>query len=609
MGRADRTDTELVAAVQGGEPDAFGILFDRWFDRSWNVARTVLRDDDLAADVAQDSLLAAWQRIDQLRDPGAFGGWVLRITRNRALNRLGRERRTSSSGDEVVSSMRDGGRPDPVGAGPQPGPVAAGEVRDRQEMVWAAAAGLGPGDASLLDLQLRHGLDPAEIAQALGVPANTAHQRLFRLRARLGDVIGSFLLWRNGRPLCDGLAAAIDGGQPFDVSVARSVARHQEDCRYCSDQRASMVDPATLFAAVPILVAPPHLKAGAAAGLKAAGVAMGDVAAATGAAGPGSEIAGSEAAARDLGSGTAGPDAPPKGPELGTTGPKAGSKGPGSGIAGPEAALSGLGSGPAGPQAGAKGRGIQRAALNRKVLVGALAAVVIAVAVSTFVFRPRAAGELRAISRLPAGAGSTERAAAPATSGPAAAPDPGGDPAVLPPAPSSPGPSSPGPSSPAPSSPGPSSPGPSSPAPSSPAPSSPLTGLVDRATGTTTTAPTRATETTTDPPTRATGSTTAVVPTDESTTTGRDPGSVAASPQILRFVVTGGEPCVGAAGVTAVARWSTQDTDGVELQLPGGAVRAGPANGSESFCADPGDIVTITATGPGGSARASASVP
>ena len=64
MLQGERTDTDLVHAVTGGDSSAYGELFDRWFNSSWNVARNILRDDDLAADVAQDALLNAWQRLD-----------------------------------------------------------------------------------------------------------------------------------------------------------------------------------------------------------------------------------------------------------------------------------------------------------------------------------------------------------------------------------------------------------------------------------------------------------------------------------------------------------------------------------------------------------------
>ncbi len=140
MGSVELSDSELVLAAREDQGDAFGELFNRWFDSSWNVARTIVRQDDLAADVAQDALLTAWQRLDQLDDPDAFGGWLLRITRNRALNRLQREQRSKPTEDDVVSGLRDKGLPDPTGAERPLGPDSISEVRDRQELTGQPAA-------------------------------------------------------------------------------------------------------------------------------------------------------------------------------------------------------------------------------------------------------------------------------------------------------------------------------------------------------------------------------------------------------------------------------------------------------------------------------------
>ena len=340
----ERTDSELVLAARGDDSDAFGQLFGRWFDRSWNVARNIIRQDDLAAEIAQDAMLSAWQRLDQLQDPDAFGGWLLRITRNRALNRLEHERRSRASGDEIVSGLRDRqsqlGQENPAGAQTPLSVDALVEMQDRQELVWAAAAALGERDASLLDLHLRHGLSPAEIAQELGVEANSAHQQLFRLRNKLGDVIGSYLLWRNGRPLCRGLAAAVSGDVAFDNSVSRAVAKHQAVCSECSERRDRLVDPAKLFASVPLVAVPLQLKVGAAAALQAAGVPV-DPTSIAASAGPG---------AGGPGAGGSGPGSSggPGGPGTGGPGGTSGTGGPGGvgSSGGPGGAGGGVGSSP-----------------------------------------------------------------------------------------------------------------------------------------------------------------------------------------------------------------------------------------------------------------------
>ena len=63
-------------------------------------------------------------------------------------------------------------------------PAQAMEDAELAALVWDAADALGDRDASLLDLHLRHGLSPAEIAEELGVKANAAHQSLHRMRDR-----------------------------------------------------------------------------------------------------------------------------------------------------------------------------------------------------------------------------------------------------------------------------------------------------------------------------------------------------------------------------------------------------------------------------------------
>jgi RNA polymerase sigma factor (sigma-70 family) len=264
-----RDDADLVLATRAGDADAFGTLFDRWFDRVWDVAWHIVRDREVAAEVAQDVFLVAWQRIDDLREPAALGGWLLRTSRNRALNRLERERRSTPAGgpaDPVMAAL-PGGDPDPA---------AAVEDHSRDELVWAAAAALGERDASVLDLHLRHGLTPAEIAEALDVAPNHAHQLLFRLKERLAAAIRSWVLWRHGVPRCADLRAALAGAgiAAFGPDAMRTIGRHAGDCEACTADRDEVLAPERLFAVVPIALAPPLLKARAAAALEAGGVPM-----------------------------------------------------------------------------------------------------------------------------------------------------------------------------------------------------------------------------------------------------------------------------------------------------------------------------------------------
>lgn len=265
-------DVELVIAAQAGDGDAFTDLYDRWFDRVYDVSRRVLRDPELAAEVTQDVFLVTWRQLDTLRRPGSFGGWLLRASRNRSLNRLERERRSVAMGDEETVMEIDHQAVSSGTSGDQP--VVEFEAAEQEAMVWAAAAALGDRDASILHLHLRHGLDGADLAEELDVTANAANQAMFRLRTRLGGAIRAWVLWRHGHPVCEQLDEVLTtaGISQFGAPAVRAIDAHAEDCDRCSRHRAVLVAPEALFAAVPIIAAPVGLKARVAGALEAEGV-------------------------------------------------------------------------------------------------------------------------------------------------------------------------------------------------------------------------------------------------------------------------------------------------------------------------------------------------
>ncbi|HEY3144677.1 MAG TPA: RNA polymerase sigma factor, partial [Acidimicrobiales bacterium] len=268
-------DADLAQRATEGDGEAFGLLFERWFDRAFDVAWHIVRNRDTAAEVAQEAFATAWQEIAGLRQPESFGGWLLRITRNKGLNRLQRDRRIDPvGGDDAVDALQHPSRSRGAhAADPVADPVVAGE---RDDLVWAAAAALGDDDASLLNLHLRHGLGPAELAGELAVEPNAVHQRLFRLKKRLGDAIGAWVLWRSGDPACNGLRRVLAGedagGLVFSRPVAAAIVTHIRRCEDCSADRQTQLSPEALFSAVPLVAAGPMVRAKAASALEASGV-------------------------------------------------------------------------------------------------------------------------------------------------------------------------------------------------------------------------------------------------------------------------------------------------------------------------------------------------
>ncbi len=264
-------DAALVAAALAGDGGAFASLFDGWFDRCFDVAFRIVRNRDVAAEVAQEVFLAAWRDLAALRDHAAFGGWVLRASRNRALNRLEKERRSVALGDEATTTAVDA-------AAASPDAAAVALSGTGADLLWAATAALGERDASILDLHLRHGLAAPELAETLGITANNAHQLLFRLKAKLGDAIRSFVLWHDGRPSCPELQDVLHraGLAAFGPEAAKLAQRHVEACERCGERQRLALAPEVLFAGVPLVLAGPTLRTRVISALREEGVPVGE---------------------------------------------------------------------------------------------------------------------------------------------------------------------------------------------------------------------------------------------------------------------------------------------------------------------------------------------
>ena len=103
---------ELVRRAQAGDRDAFGALVERYERSVFATALRRLRDYSEAEELTQDVLLQAFTKLDQLRVPEAFGGWLRSITVRMAINRAVRRPNDVATEPEVLAAtITDGCEP------------------------------------------------------------------------------------------------------------------------------------------------------------------------------------------------------------------------------------------------------------------------------------------------------------------------------------------------------------------------------------------------------------------------------------------------------------------------------------------------------------------
>jgi RNA polymerase sigma-70 factor (ECF subfamily) len=89
------TDAELVRRVLDGGRDDYAQLVRRHQDGLYRHARGMGLDHDTSLDLVQDTLVKAYARLPECRDPAHFRAWLFRIARNLCLDYLKNVRRAS----------------------------------------------------------------------------------------------------------------------------------------------------------------------------------------------------------------------------------------------------------------------------------------------------------------------------------------------------------------------------------------------------------------------------------------------------------------------------------------------------------------------------------
>jgi RNA polymerase sigma-70 factor (ECF subfamily) len=89
-----------IRAVADGDQDAFARLYADYVRMVHAIllGRVPRRDVD---DLVQDVFITVYTRIRELREPGAFGGWIATIARNRATDHLRQSREQVELPDEL----------------------------------------------------------------------------------------------------------------------------------------------------------------------------------------------------------------------------------------------------------------------------------------------------------------------------------------------------------------------------------------------------------------------------------------------------------------------------------------------------------------------------
>jgi RNA polymerase sigma-70 factor (ECF subfamily) len=156
------------------------------------VAQAMLSDPGEAEEVVHEAFTIVWNRIGQVpNEPRGLLAWVLRVARNRAIDRLRSRQRRQRKSAHVVAHGMDG-QPFAQAEEPNEAGTPGWHVH---ETVHAALAALPRDQQIVVRLAYFHGLTHSAIAQRLGIPVGTVKTRLRLAFDKLRPALASMKDW------------------------------------------------------------------------------------------------------------------------------------------------------------------------------------------------------------------------------------------------------------------------------------------------------------------------------------------------------------------------------------------------------------------------------
>jgi len=171
----------LLASVAQGDEAAFARLFEATRAKLYGVVLRILRREDLADEVIQETYLKVWQSAGQF-DPSRAAPitWLVAIARNRAIDLL--RRRTEDSIEEKPEAME--------AAAGDPNPLERREFSEELQRLLACIGQLPPERQRLVLLAYYNGWSREQLAAELATPVNTIKTWLRRSLLELRECLG-----------------------------------------------------------------------------------------------------------------------------------------------------------------------------------------------------------------------------------------------------------------------------------------------------------------------------------------------------------------------------------------------------------------------------------
>jgi RNA polymerase sigma-70 factor, ECF subfamily len=188
-----RDEDAFLVAAKRGDSAAFEILCKQSANTVFHLARRIMRNNEDAEDVVQESFQQAFIHLKNFNGDSRFSTWVSRIAINAALMKLRKKHHLLNMSLDESTAEQPSSRIDLEDQGPNPEQLYA--RIERQKILSEVMKELTPGMRKAIELRELDERSTEETAQIMGISVTAVKGRVFhgrrKLRERLQHYVGS----------------------------------------------------------------------------------------------------------------------------------------------------------------------------------------------------------------------------------------------------------------------------------------------------------------------------------------------------------------------------------------------------------------------------------
>ena len=172
------SDAELIALILKSDSKALGELYSRYYRKVFQKCLTMVKDEDQAFDLAEESLMKSFDNLKGFRGGSSFSTWLYTITHRHCLEAL---RKQSRANIQLSSELDESDEPTADF-------FENSDLEERETTMFALINALPEEERKLLLLKYTQGETIESLQKSLEVSSSAIKMRLMRTKEKLNQL-------------------------------------------------------------------------------------------------------------------------------------------------------------------------------------------------------------------------------------------------------------------------------------------------------------------------------------------------------------------------------------------------------------------------------------